>query len=133
MKLAVPLAVFVLAAQAVRGATASVEVPMDKKQQVALLQQMHKSLESDPAARNLQNHGTVTGNEKAESSVEDLQLQRAVAILSEDAVFENLLTKYHKPPSETQVAAGKDEKTEEPTALPEDDKQLPPEVTPTAP
>ena len=41
--------------------------------------------------------------------MEDLQLQRAVEILGEDDVFENLLKKYHKDTHETQVAASADE------------------------
>ena len=36
--------------------------------------------------------------------MEDLQLKRAVELLREDPVWENLLNKYHKAISETQVA-----------------------------
>jgi len=40
-----------------------------------------------------------------DETVEDVQLQRAVEILTEDPVWENLLKKYHRDVHETQTAA----------------------------
>ncbi len=98
------------------GIKPDVEAPMSPKDQAKLIEQMHESLRANPnELRNSQNHGTVTGNEAVEGTMEDVQLQRAVEILQEDSVFENLLKKYHKDIKETQVAAADPEevKTQE--------------------
>jgi carboxyl-terminal processing protease len=87
------------------GIKPDVEVAVDTKDEIKLLEQLHDSYADDPKNRNRQNHGSVTGNPMEEGTVEDLPLKRAVEILSEDAVFENLLVRYHKDPRETQVAA----------------------------
>ncbi|HOZ45986.1 MAG TPA: S41 family peptidase [Candidatus Hydrogenedentes bacterium] len=95
-----------------KGIMPDVEVVMDLKQQTALWEQMYKSYENAPEKVNEQNHGSVTGDETTEPDaevVEDTQLQRAVEILKEDALFENLLKQYHKDPSETQIAATESE------------------------
>ena len=96
-----------------RGIKPDVEVPMDVKQERALGQQMYASYENDPGMTDSQNHGGVTGNEVTEDTVEDAQLKRAVEILTEDPVFENLVTKYHKDTWETQVAAMDDAERED--------------------
>lgn len=102
------------------GIRPDVEVVMTKKEQVDLLRQMYRSFEKDPNARNRQNHGSVTGD--TESGIEDMPLvedkvlQRAVEILLEDSVFDNLLKKYHKDTSETQVAKIKEEATAAPAS-----------------
>ena len=57
--------------------------------------------------------------------IEDTQLQRAVEILSEDSVFANLLAKYHKDTSETQVEAGHDEDDAGQTPEPDADSEKP--------
>lgn len=88
-----------------QGIKPDVEAPMDLEQQRKLWEQMYASYEKDPSMVNQQNHGAVTGNAPAEGAVEDVQLQRAVEILREDPLFENLIKKYHKDPHETQVAA----------------------------
>jgi carboxyl-terminal processing protease len=87
------------------GIKPDVEVPMSKKDQVALLNQMYESIKDDAKLINSQNHGGVTGGQQTEGLVEDIQLKRAVEILTEDSVFEHLLAKYHKDVHETQVAA----------------------------
>jgi carboxyl-terminal processing protease len=87
------------------GILPDVEVPFPKDMWMSLFQQMQESMADDPTKQNTQNHGTVTGNEKTDVTVEDVQLQRAVEILKEDGVWENLLNKYHKDTKETQVAA----------------------------
>ncbi len=95
------------------GIRPDVEVEMPREEQRDLLIQMWRSHEDDPLMKNEQNHGTVTGNTKGELDeegnraelVEDKVLAKAVEILNEDLVWANLVEKYHKPASETQVAA----------------------------
>ena len=88
------------------GIKPDVEAPMERKEWAALWTQMYSYYEGeDPSLKNQQNHGAVTGNEVTEDTVEDVQLKRAVEILLEDPVFDNLIAKYHKDPHETQVAA----------------------------
>jgi carboxyl-terminal processing protease len=70
-----------------------------------LWEQLISSYRDNPDMKNQQNHGTVTGDDKTDETVEDIQLQKAVEILREDTVWDNLLQKYHKDTSETQVAA----------------------------
>lgn len=88
-----------------RGLVPDVEVPMTKKEQFDLIRQLHQSYADDPELKDSQNHGAVTGNEVTDATIEDTVLQRAVEILNEDSVFENLIAKYHKDPQITQVAA----------------------------
>ncbi len=97
------------------GIRPDVEVPLPLEDQRRLLQQMYESYESDAALRHEQNHGSVTGNEVTDDTVEDVQLKRAVEILREDDVFERLVARYHRDVSETQVAAtrGEEEGAEE--------------------
>lgn len=87
------------------GILPDVEVPLPMEQWRDLFLQMRESWETDPAMQNQQNHGSVTGDTVDENTVEDVQLKRAVEILQEDAVWENLLKRYHKDTAETQVAA----------------------------
>ncbi|MCL4693315.1 MAG: S41 family peptidase [Candidatus Hydrogenedentes bacterium] len=87
------------------GILPDVEVPLPMEQWRDLFLQMRESWETDPAMQNQQNHGSVTGDTVDETTVEDVQLKRAVEILQEDAVWENLLKRYHKDTAETQVAA----------------------------
>ncbi len=89
-----------------QGIKPDVEVEMDLKHQADLWQQMYDSYKDDPSLINEQNHGTVTGNETTEETVEDLQLQKAAEILRQTTVFDQLIEKYHKDTSITQVAAG---------------------------
>ena len=94
------------------GIKPDVEVEMDIETQRQLLTQMWRSYASDPTMEHEQNHGTVTGNTDGELDaegnqmdlVQDSVLQRAVEILNEDTVWSNLIERYHKPASETQVA-----------------------------
>ncbi|MDK1021234.1 MAG: S41 family peptidase [Candidatus Hydrogenedentes bacterium] len=86
------------------GILPDVEVAMEEKQQDALQMQMWHSYRDDISMRDRQDHGRVTGN-MAEDAVQDTVLERAVEILQEDAVFANLLKKYHRDVRETQVAA----------------------------
>lgn len=101
-----------------RGIIPDVLVPMDVKTQKALFRQMVESYSSDMSKINEQNHGGVSGNVVTGETVEDAQLTRAVEILKEDGVFENLLKKYHKDPKETQVAAIKAESKESAEVMP---------------
>ena len=87
------------------GILPDVEVEMDPEAQRALISQLYASYENDPSLEHQQNHGSVSGNTVEDDTVEDLVLARAVEILKEDTVFENLIAKYHKDTSETQVAA----------------------------
>ena len=87
------------------GILPDVEVPLPVEKWRDLFLQMRDSWDTDPSMQHQQNHGSVTGDEVNENTVEDVQLKRAVEILKEDAVWENLLKKYHKDTSETQVAA----------------------------
>ena len=113
------------------GIKPDVEVVLTRKQQVALLKQMFDSVKDDAKLLNQQNHGGASGNEVKEETVEDLQLKRAVEVLKEDSVLENLIAKYHKDTHETQVAAPADQvlkqgprqDKEEIEAAPEDDKK----------
>lgn len=108
------------------GIKPDVEVPMDEKQQLALLKQMIDSFRDDPENIDHQNHGSVSGNKIGEDTVEDVQLKRAVELLTENPQFDRLLAKYHKDVSETQVAAspdkvlpqGRDAQREEALSLP---------------
>ena len=77
---------------------------MDAEQQRALGLQMYASHRNDISMRDRQDHGRVTGN-MSEDAVQDTVLARAVEILREDSVFDNLLKKYHRDVRETQVAA----------------------------
>ncbi|MCP4644848.1 MAG: S41 family peptidase [bacterium] len=92
-----------------QGIFPDIEVLMSIKEWVNLLRQMNKSYAISPEMKNRQNHGTVTGNTEAEEGLdelaEDIQLQRAVEILNEEAVFQKLIEKYHKDTHETQMAA----------------------------
>jgi len=97
-----------------QGILPDVDVEMAEGHQRKLLDQMRESFIEDPSLRRGgQNHGSVTGNAATEESVEDTQLVRAVEILKEDPVFENLVEKYHRDTKETQVAAAEDKKAEE--------------------
>lgn len=92
------------------GILPDVEVPMSSEAQDALQLQMYKSFEANAELRNSQNHGTVTGNTtgaEGDEIVEDVVLKKAVEMLKEDPVWENLVQKYHRDIKETQVAAQK--------------------------
>ncbi len=78
-------------------------VPTDDA--IKLYLQMRGSYEKDPSKQHEQNHGSITGNEMGEDNVDDVQLRKAVEIIKEDPVWENLIKKYHKDTKETQVAA----------------------------
>ncbi len=94
-----------------QGILPDVEVEMTETHQRELLDQMRESFMDDPGKRRGdQNHGSVTGNETTDTTVEDTQLIRAVEILREDPVFENLVKKYHRDTKETQVAAAEAKK-----------------------
>lgn len=88
------------------GILPDIDVPFPREQQQEFIQQLHDSWEMNPANIDQQNHGSVTGNEVTDTTVEDVQLKRAVEILREDAVWANLISKYHKDTKITQVAAG---------------------------
>ena len=90
------------------GIKPDVEVPMNRKQQLALVNQMYESIKSDSGKINQQNHGSSSGDAVNGDTIEDIQLKRACEILQEDPVFENLIVKYHKDTHETQVAAPPD-------------------------
>ncbi len=87
------------------GILPDVEVPFPMEKWRDLFLQMRESWEEDPGMQNQQNHGSVTDDKVGENTVEDVQLQRAVKILNEDPVWEDLVKQYHKDTAETQVAA----------------------------
>ncbi|MBX7259545.1 MAG: S41 family peptidase [Candidatus Hydrogenedentes bacterium] len=87
------------------GILPDIEDVVSTEDAVKLYLQMRDSFRDDPAKQNQQNHGAVTGNEMKEGVVEDEQLRKAVEILKEDSVWENLIAKYHKDTKLTQVAA----------------------------
>lgn len=90
------------------GIKPDVDTPFSRDEQRALVEQMFDSVKNDPSKVNTQNHGTVTGDTITDKGAEDKQLQRAVEILQEDTVLDNLLNKYHRDTHETQVAAPPD-------------------------
>ena len=94
-----------------------VEVAMKQEEWIALLNQMRESYKNEGGRKDSLNHGSVTGGEVTDETVEDVQLKRAVEILSEDLVFENLIEKYHKDTKETQVAV-KEQPAPEPVVEP---------------
>ncbi len=88
-----------------QGILPDVEAPMSREEWRKLLIQMADSYRNDPDMRDRQNHGSVTGNEVTEDTVEDVQLLKAVELLKSEPVFHNLLARYHKDTNETQRAA----------------------------
>jgi len=86
------------------GIKPDVTVEMDLQTQRDLQLQMFQSYESDASLRNRQDHGAVTGSTDPDA-VQDVVLERAVEILSEGPVWNEILRKYHRDISETQVAA----------------------------
>ncbi len=87
------------------GILPDVTVEMEWEQERALGRQMYESYADDPDMMNQQNHGSVTGNEVTEDTVEDIQLGKAVDILNESDVWEELIDKYHRATTETQMTA----------------------------
>jgi carboxyl-terminal processing protease len=87
------------------GIKPDIEAPLTRDEQRALVEQMFSSIKTDATKLNQQNHGAITGDEATDKTTEDKQLQRAVEILQEDPVFDNLIKKYHRDTHETQVAA----------------------------
>lgn len=90
------------------GIKPDVEVVMDQSDQGAVFRQMYEFFAGITRTTPLTGEDAENGEGTAEETVGDVQLERAIEILSEDPVFENLLVKYHKDPSETQVAAAED-------------------------
>ena len=108
-----------------QGILPDVNVPVTFTESRLLQQQL---LMSDrDSTDGTQNHG-LNGNAGAEAAedaakepaassalsllgkeIEDVQLRRALDIIEEDGVFANLVAKYHKDPTLTQVAASEDE------------------------
>ena len=66
------------------GIKPDVEVPMSIKEQRVLRQQMFDSHRGDLSKANEQNHGTVSGNDLTDETVEDVQLLRALDLLLEE-------------------------------------------------
>ncbi|MDZ4857728.1 MAG: S41 family peptidase [Candidatus Hydrogenedentes bacterium] len=87
------------------GILPDIDAPFPQEKWEDLLKQMMGSWESDATKMDQQNHGSVTGDAVTDLTVEDVQLQRAVEILSEDQAWEGILAKYHKDTKITQVAA----------------------------
>ena len=88
-----------------QGILPDVPVEMADEQEAGLFLQMRDSALENPANLNAQNHGGITGNEVTDTTVDDTQLRRAIEMLQEDAVWENLIKKYHRDVHETQMAA----------------------------
>jgi carboxyl-terminal processing protease len=88
-----------------QGILPDVEVAMEWEVEKSLGMQMYKSYENDPTLMNQQNHGLEGEGEGEDPVVLDVQLQRALEILAEDSVWDNLLKKYHRDVRETQLTA----------------------------
>lgn len=102
-----------------RGIIPDVEVDMTIAHLRALFQQMSQSWQENPENANAQNHGSATGNEVTDETVEDNALLKAIEVLNEESVFENLINKYHKDPKDTQIAAIPEEEVEAAESLDE--------------
>lgn len=87
------------------GILPDVVAKMDDDSGDALRFQMIRSFQADAELRNSQDHGSVTGNEVTDETIEDTPLLRAVEILNESSDFSELVLKYHLDVSETQIAA----------------------------
>ncbi len=74
------------------GIRPDVEVEMDLEAQLGVQRRLHR--------------------DDVDEEVEDAQLQRAIEILQEDDVFDNLIARYHQDPSVTQVAWQEDSEQE---------------------
>lgn len=96
-----------------QGILPDIALDMAIEQERALAEQMYKSYEQDPTKMNAQNHGAVTGAAAAEGLVEDTQLAKAVEVLKQDSVWDNLIKQYHRDVHETQVAAEENTKNED--------------------
>jgi carboxyl-terminal processing protease len=96
------------------GILPDVDAPMSKEDKFRLFMQMRRSQSSDPAKKDQQNHGSVSGDPVSDTTTEDTQLKKAVDIILEDGVFENLVKKYHKDTHVTQVAASDAKETKDP-------------------
>ncbi len=103
-----------------QGILPDVEVTMEQEHLVKLVRQMNRSFELDPMNNGMLNHGLISGYKEPENAVrrpdapaeetpaelvEDLQLKRAVELLKEEPVWENLIKKYHRDVHETQMTA----------------------------
>jgi len=85
----------------------AVEVPLED---VAGLYGQLRDSYLEPDRKNRHNHGIASGDGLDEDGepnpeiINDVQLERAMDIIEEDSVFDNLIKKYHKSTEETQVA-----------------------------
>lgn len=93
-----------------QGILPDVESGMTQEQEESLAKQMFDSFENSPENQYRQNHGSMTEYPAAEGTVEDLQLQRALDLLNEGAVWEETVKKYHRDVHETQMTAEEAEK-----------------------
>lgn len=106
-----------------QGILPDVEVAITDEQLEALGKQMSESFKENPSNGKILNHGAITGYELKEGNINDPQLERAIQILQEDSVWQNLLKKYHKDVKETQVAAKENPDHGDPTKPPAGKKQ----------
>ena len=88
-----------------QGILPDIELPMTQEQEESLAKQMFESFKENPETQYRQNHGSMTDFPVTDKTVEDLQLKRAVELLSEDEVWANLVKKYHRDVHETQMNA----------------------------
>jgi carboxyl-terminal processing protease len=101
-----------------RGILPDVAVDVSMEESAMLYGQLRDSY-MQPELKDKHNHGPVTGDgldengEPLEDTINDIQLERAIEILDENTVFEELVNKYHKSTEETQVASI-EEKTDAP-------------------
>jgi carboxyl-terminal processing protease len=87
-----------------QGILPDVEVPMTIESQRDLNIQMMNSYQGDPTRQNEQDHGRVTGN-MAEDAIQDPVLEKAVEIIRQEPVWDNIVRKFHRDVRETQVAS----------------------------
>ena len=93
-----------------QGILPDVESDMTQEQEEALAKQMFTSFENSPENQYRQNHGSMTDYPVTDETVEDLQLQRALELLGEAAVWEETVKKYHRDVHDTQMTAEEAEK-----------------------
>jgi carboxyl-terminal processing protease len=88
-----------------QGILPDIELAMTQEQEESLAKQMFESFKENPENQYHQNHGSMTEYPATDKTVEDIQLKRAVEVLGEDAVWGNLIKKYHRDVHETQMTA----------------------------
>lgn len=93
-----------------QGILPDVEVDMGSSndpnsQNTKLYYQLMAGFQSDPSRKDQHVHGIVSQMPEDDETVVDLPLQKAIEILEENPVFTDVIKKFHRDTSETQIAA----------------------------